>query len=416
MVRARVGVWRVVLATLLVTATAAGQYPAFGQTSASKEKEARKLQDQLDALDEESSVLAEDANQAAGQLAIAKAALQKSESATQESAAAYEAAQRAAKADVVRRYVEGPAANFSVADSLQVGSQRRAYRDVATGQNIDRIDLLTQATQDLEIARKRAAKTAKRVANEQARIAQAMKRNDAIAAKQEALLKRTKADVVKLLAVEETRRIQAEERAAKAAAAKKKAAALKVLRAREVARSKAAAAAAAAAAKPGTKPGKKPQIRELPPPAATPDANPTDQGTGGDGSDAAVAAAADIPSNIPTAKGASRAVAVAMAQIGKPYVWGASGEASFDCSGLMGYAWGAAGHSLPHSSRAQYAATRRVSQSELQPGDLLFFGSPIHHVAMYIGNGQMVEAPHRRALVRVRSAARRDYVGAGRVG
>jgi cell wall-associated NlpC family hydrolase len=80
------------------------------------------------------------------------------------------------------------------------------------------------------------------------------------------------------------------------------------------------------------------------------------------------------------------------------------------------WAWGRAGVALPHNSGMQYAATPRVDQSDWQPGDLLFFGSPIHHVAMYIGNGQMVEAPYTGAQVRVVSASRSDYVGAGRPG
>jgi cell wall-associated NlpC family hydrolase len=65
----------------------------------------------------------------------------------------------------------------------------------------------------------------------------------------------------------------------------------------------------------------------------------------------------------------------------------------------------------------QYSETRRVSSADLQPGDLLFYGSPIHHVAMYIGGGQLVEAPYTGALVRVTSTGgRSDYVGAGRPG
>jgi peptidoglycan DL-endopeptidase CwlO len=400
--------FRALLTLAIVLAPAIPNTPAAGQTSSSKEKEARKLQDQLDALDEQGSILAEEANQASVRLTQAKAELRKANVATEESTATFVVAQAAAKSDVIRRYVEGPATRISLNDSLQTASIKRAYRDVATGQNIDRIDELSKATQDLNIAKAKAARTAKRISAEQSGIERAMKRNDAVSRKQEALLKRTKADVVKLLALEESRRIQAEAKAARALVAKQKATALKVLQQREGARKKAAEKAAQAAAK--ATPGKKPQIRQLPPP--TPDQG----GDQGDQSDAAVAAAADVPSNVPSAQGASRAVAVAMAQIGKPYVWGAAGESSFDCSGLMGFAWSAAGHSLPHSSRAQYSATRRVSRSELQPGDLLFFGSPIHHVGMYIGDGQMVEAPHSRALVRVRPYLRRDYVGAGRVG
>ncbi|MGH9198023.1 MAG: C40 family peptidase, partial [Acidimicrobiia bacterium] len=71
---------------------------------------------------------------------------------------------------------------------------------------------------------------------------------------------------------------------------------------------------------------------------------------------------------------------------------------------------------LPHSSRAQYGATKRVSKGDLQPGDLVFFGSPIHHVGLYIGNGNMINAPETGEYVGIRPAFRRDYVGAGRPG
>ena len=111
---------------------------------------------------------------------------------------------------------------------------------------------------------------------------------------------------------------------------------------------------------------------------------------------------------------AQAAVDAALSQVGKPYQWGAAGPDSYDCSGLTMWAWAHAGVSLPHSSAAQYGATSRVSQSDWQPGDLLFYGSPIHHVGMYIGGGQMVEAPYTGASVRVVSPYRSDYVGAGR--
>ena len=111
---------------------------------------------------------------------------------------------------------------------------------------------------------------------------------------------------------------------------------------------------------------------------------------------------------------AQAAVDAALSQVGKPYQWGAAGPDSYDCSGLTMWAWAHAGVSLPHNSGAQYGATSRVSQSDWQPGDLLFYGSPIHHVGMYIGGGQMVEAPYSGSSVRVVSPYRSDYVGAGR--
>ena len=110
------------------------------------------------------------------------------------------------------------------------------------------------------------------------------------------------------------------------------------------------------------------------------------------------------------------AVDAALSQVGKPYQWGAAGPDSYDCSGLTMWSWAQAGVALPHSSAAQYAATPRVAQSDWEPGDLLFFGSPIHYVGMYIGGGRMVEAPYTGLSVRVVSASRSDYVGAGRPG
>ena len=89
---------------------------------------------------------------------------------------------------------------------------------------------------------------------------------------------------------------------------------------------------------------------------------------------------------------AQKAVDTALAQVGDPYVWGASGPDAFDCSGLTQYAYSAGGVSLPHSASSQSRMGTPVSRDQLQPGDLVFFYSPVSHVGMYIGNGQMVHA------------------------
>jgi peptidoglycan DL-endopeptidase CwlO len=86
------------------------------------------------------------------------------------------------------------------------------------------------------------------------------------------------------------------------------------------------------------------------------------------------------------------AVSYALAQLGKPYVFGAAGPYSFDCSGLVMAAWAQAGVYLPHSASMQYYATQRVSTSELQPGDLVFFYGGIEHVGIYVGGGTFVHA------------------------
>ncbi len=96
--------------------------------------------------------------------------------------------------------------------------------------------------------------------------------------------------------------------------------------------------------------------------------------------------------------GAGAAVAFARAQLGEPYVWGAAGPGSWDCSGLTMGAWRAGGKYLPHYSVAQYEQSTPISASSLQPGDLVFWGSSsspssIYHVALYIGGGQIIHAP-----------------------
>jgi cell wall-associated NlpC family hydrolase len=113
-------------------------------------------------------------------------------------------------------------------------------------------------------------------------------------------------------------------------------------------------------------------------------------------------ASVPVPTSV-TASSAAAQVAVntALAQVGDPYVWGAGGPDAFDCSGLMQYAYSAAGESLPHSSSLQSQMGSAVSASSLQPGDLLFFYSPVSHVGMYIGNGQMVHASTSGSPVKV---------------
>jgi cell wall-associated NlpC family hydrolase len=125
-----------------------------------------------------------------------------------------------------------------------------------------------------------------------------------------------------------------------------------------------------------------------------------------------------VPSGVVAASGAAqKAVDTALAQEGDPYVWGASGPDAFDCSGLMQYAYSAAGVSLPHSSASQSRMGTPVSRGQLQPGDLVFFYSPVSHVGMYIGNGQMVHASTSGQPVKVASLdSMGSYNSARRIG
>ncbi|WP_262699127.1 MULTISPECIES: C40 family peptidase [Streptomyces] len=113
-----------------------------------------------------------------------------------------------------------------------------------------------------------------------------------------------------------------------------------------------------------------------------------EQNAGGSGS-----TSPSTPSAPANSSKAAQAIAFAKAQLGKPYVWGATGPSSFDCSGLTQAAWKSAGISLPRTTWDQVKAGTRVSTSQLQPGDLVFFYDDISHVGLYIGDGMMIHAP-----------------------
>lgn len=116
----------------------------------------------------------------------------------------------------------------------------------------------------------------------------------------------------------------------------------------------------------------------------------------------------------PVSGRAAAAVASAKSKLGSPYVMGGTGP-SYDCSGLTMTSWAAAGVSIPRTSQAQYSGTKRISRDELQPGDLVFYYGGISHVAMYVGNGQIIHAPNSRSVVKYDSISSMPIVGYGRV-
>jgi cell wall-associated NlpC family hydrolase len=111
----------------------------------------------------------------------------------------------------------------------------------------------------------------------------------------------------------------------------------------------------------------------------------------------------------------ARAIAVATAQVAKPYQWGAAGPGSFDCSGLMQWSWAQAGVQLPRVAADQQAWAIPVPISQILPGDLVFFGAPAEHVGMYLGNGLMIDAPHTGAWVEIVPIWWAQLSGFGRV-
>jgi cell wall-associated NlpC family hydrolase len=140
--------------------------------------------------------------------------------------------------------------------------------------------------------------------------------------------------------------------------------------------------------------------------------------SGGSSTPAATPAPAPAPpSNVPAVSGlAGIAVQAAYSQLGKPYRYATAGPDSYDCSGLTHFAWGQAGVYLPRNSRAQAAATPRVPPAAAQPGDLIFYYSPISHVGIYAGGGQLVHAPNSGTVVKVSGVSWGKVTAVGRPG
>ncbi|WP_406092576.1 C40 family peptidase [Streptomyces sp. NBC_01013] len=129
--------------------------------------------------------------------------------------------------------------------------------------------------------------------------------------------------------------------------------------------------------------------------------------------DALVASGALSSARPATAEG-SEAVRYAIEQIGKPYVWGAEGPGSFDCSGLTSQAWASAGRTIPRTSQEQWRQLRKVPVKALRPGDLVVYFPKATHVALYIGNGLVVQAPRPGSRVKVSPVASNPLLGAVR--
>jgi len=352
---------------------------------ASKQAEAARIAAEVEAKGRQVSILAERLNQARLQATELQAQADTAAAAAARTEAEVATAKETLKGYVVQSYMRGgDMSSLSLMlggdDSAGAFAVRNAYVKQLTAKERSAIDALTQAKEAAEA--KRASLLAAQKDAKDAQAAVDAERRAAAAAEAEAkqALAQVKGDLAELVAAEERRRAEAAERQAAAELAERQ-------------RREAAA--------------RQPQS---PPPGGSRPSSPSSPRppSGGTGTDPGPAPAPN--------PGAGRAVEEAKRQIGKPYEWGAEGPDSFDCSGLTMWAWRAGGVSLPHSSKAQYSATRRVSIAEIAPGDLLFYGSPIHHVGIYVGNGTMVEASETGKPVRYASIHRRDLAGVGRPG
>ncbi len=380
----------VAVAVCIGTLASAAPRAVAADSVASLRREAARIEQQLEDTQDRLQALAEDRLDAREQLA----GVRRDAAETADDRRSVEASIRARRATLVRRalstYTGGTGSLSSVDFGLTLTAQvdRDVYQAVNTGFERDAVERLRAEQSDLEDRTRRLDRLEAEATRLQASLRAAEREMTALEARQERLLARAQGRLG--AAIEEERRRRAAEEEARQ-------------RALVASRERSSRAAAAAAAE---------QARRR---AATGRAGLSGRLRGQGGIAPGGSFATD---EVPAAPGAGRAVQVALGQLGKPYIWGAEGPGGFDCSGLMLYAWRAAGRRLPRTSRAQWSGTRRVAIGDIRPGDLVFFAKPgraIHHVGMYIGNGQMVEASRRGVPVRVRSIFRRDLLGAGRL-
>ena len=352
------GRWRAVLAALACLVPLVATTPAFAAPSDAKRAEARRVAARLDDLGDKLSILDEDYNEARLKVTELKEQVASAEQAKADTAGRFDRARLVARGRAVEAYMSGGGLARAARLIDGEGSDvllRNQYLSAAATQDAAAIDGLSAAREDLE---RETATLARRVADAQAaerRVLERRRGMERLVRQQKALLSKVQGELARLVSEESRRRADSAARSTRA----------------DLRRSSS------------------PTHRSLgPPPPGT-----------------------DAPAPSP---GAAAAVEFAKQQLGKPYDYGASGPNSYDCSGLTMASWRQGGKSLPHSSRAQYSATARVALADIAPGDLAFFGSPIHHVGIYVGGGQMIAAPHSGAYVRYSSIYRKDLVGVGR--
>ncbi len=382
---------------LLAANLLAGATPASADAIADKRAEAERIARQLEQQGRQVSMLAEDYDAARVQVASVDEQLAAATSKVQATDAEAGDVRGRLKEQAVAAYMKGgsmPAlamlADTKSADDVAIRSQ---YVHTVTSGAFDTLDELRAVRLRLD-EQQAALSTARADAKAAADLAAAKRKQAAAAqAAQEKTLASVEGELASLVQAEADRRAAEEAKKVQAQLAAKAAA-----KAAADAEAKAKAEAVARESSRSSSQRSPTTTTTLPKPTATAGDEPSTSSGGGS-----------------PAAGASAAIAEARRQLGKPYQWGGSGPDSFDCSGLTSWAWRAGGKSLSHSSRAQYSETSRVSIADLQPGDLVFYGSPIHHVGLYIGDGQMIDAPETGRNVRQASIYRSDLVGAGRV-
>ncbi|HEU4839961.1 MAG TPA: NlpC/P60 family protein [Ilumatobacteraceae bacterium] len=394
--RRRYRVGGIVVALAVTLLPAALPTPSYAQTSDDQREVVQQLTDKIEALEQQSDILAEDYVTAVDEKNQLDAQVAAAEQRVAEKQAAVDALRDQLAQVAVQAYMgagtNGFGPMFSSSTEVTDGLARDQLARVAVSAGTATTDEFDQAVKDLEEEEQALADARSAAEQKAAQIADAKEAADE--QKAEAIEARTSAteELQRLVREEEERRARESyerQKAAEAAAAAQ--------RAQEQANAAAAQRAAAASTSNGGGGG---------------------SGESSGGSAQALAAPAASRQPVPQASSrAGTAVAAALSQQGVAYRFAASQPGvAFDCSGLTAWAWAQAGVSLPHQSRAQQGSVQNIPVSEAQPGDLLFFYSPISHVSIYLGGGQHVHAPNSGSVVNVASVNWNNVVAVGRPG
>lgn len=383
-----VGVGAALFAAALVPlapAVAGAQQPS----SDSLRKQAAEIAAKQDALLNRMNALDEDFNNARLKLADLKKVAVTTNAELKQAQSQYADVQNSMRSYAISNFVSSSNNQIMQGNTINTALVRRTYLESRSGDGQGVADRMRAARADLTDRRQVVTDTTKQIEAEQAKAAKA--RSDAEKASKElaAQKEKVKGQLAAAVQAEQEARAKAAEEAARREAARQAAA--------DNARRQAAAAQATVSVRKvvrTTNSAGKPVKRVVT--VQEPVSN-----------DNTAAQPAPDPTPDPPPQRYSGVVGAAMSRQGMPYSWGADGPGSFDCSGLVIWSFAQVGRGgLPHSSGALYAMGTKISIDQLQPGDLVAYGSPVHHIGIYIGNGQYVHAPHSGDVVKVASIYR----------
>ncbi|MEX0766838.1 MAG: NlpC/P60 family protein [Microthrixaceae bacterium] len=394
------------LAVLVVLGFATSTSNVAAQSVEGLREKAAKVAAELDTLQEESGRLNEEYLQTQEDISGYENEQRAHRQAVEEAQARLDQSRQQATGFLVEAYVGAGMHNqvaFGQANPNEAVNQQ-VLLELLQGDSVQLADSITADQQDLAVKTLQLKNSVAQLEARKSKQAKVVSQLDRSVSRQQQLLDSTKGELRVAVEAEQQRAAAQAQRSA----AQEQRAAAQQQRAAAQEQPTSAQASTPAAANPSGR-----AARPGPTVAAAPANSPSRP------SAAAVAAQPSqnpLPVSAPN-PAAAAAIAAARTQLGTPYRYGGSAPGGFDCSGLLMWSWARAGVSLPRTSGAQRGATQRITRDQLQPGDLVFYRSPVGHAGMYIGGGQMIHSPHTGDVVKISAVDRMGgSVSYGRVG